>query len=86
MDAFPDMNWSAAARMEIEKRLTFLETIREFTKDSEMTEEDALELGKLIKKGMAKRFEDEIRRRREHSNGSTNKRRSHSPTNVKTRI
>jgi len=44
MDAFPDINWSAVAREAIKKRITMLERFKEFTKDSEFTQEDALSL------------------------------------------
>ncbi|MBD3312894.1 hypothetical protein GF345_00470 [Candidatus Woesearchaeota archaeon] len=46
MDRFPEINWSAVAREAIRKRLIMLERFREFTKESEFTEEDALRLGR----------------------------------------
>lgn len=48
MDAFPDINWSAVAREAIKKRITMLERFKEFTKDSEFTQEDALSLGRQV--------------------------------------
>jgi hypothetical protein len=45
MDSFQEINWSAVARQAIKKKLSLLEKFREFTKDSELTEEDALRLG-----------------------------------------
>jgi hypothetical protein len=56
MDTFPEMNWSAVARAGIQERITMLEKFREFTKDSTMTEEDALELGRKVNMRVAKRY------------------------------
>jgi hypothetical protein len=55
MDCFPDMNWSAVAREAIKRRVMMLEKFKEFTKDSELTEEDALRLGKEVSEKMMKR-------------------------------
>ena len=54
MDKFPEMNWSEIARAAINKRLVLLERFREFTKDSDLTEEDAIRIGREIKKGRFK--------------------------------
>ncbi len=54
MDKFPEINWSEIARASIKKRIEILHKFREFTKDSEFTEEDALKFGKMIKKGRFK--------------------------------
>ena len=56
MDAFPEMNWSAVAREAIKRKIILLKKFREFTKDSELTEEDALLLGEKVNKGLAKRY------------------------------
>lgn len=56
MEKFPEMNWSEIARQAIRQRVEMLETLREFTKDSTMTEEDALELGRKVNKALAKRY------------------------------
>lgn len=56
MDSFPEMNWSAIAREAIRQRLAMLEKFRKFAKDSVLTEEDALRLGKTVNKAMAKRY------------------------------
>ena len=55
MDQFKEMNWSAVAREAIKRRLIMLVKFREFTKDSELTEEDAIKLGREINKRLAKR-------------------------------
>jgi hypothetical protein len=60
MDQFPEMNWSHIARKAINdkiEKMELMERLHEFTKDSELTEEDALRLGKEIDKSVAKRFE-----------------------------
>jgi hypothetical protein len=55
MDSFPEINWSAVARGAIKRRLLLLEKFKEFTKGSEFTEEDALQLGREVaKKAMAR--------------------------------
>lgn len=56
MDSFDYVNWSAVARESIEKRIDMLEKFREFTKESTLTEEDALEIGAKINAGLAKRY------------------------------
>ena len=56
MDDFPEMNWSEIARAAIRGRLLILEKIKEFTKDSEFTEEDAIKFGKELNKEIAKKY------------------------------
>lgn len=56
MDQFKEMNWSAVAREAIKHKLIMLEKFKEFTKDSEFTEEDAIEMGKKVNKAVAKRI------------------------------
>lgn len=50
MDHFPEINWSAIAREAIQQRLVMLHKFREFTRDSLLTEEDALKLGGEVSK------------------------------------
>ncbi len=50
MDTFPEINWSAIAREAIQQRLVMLHKFREFTKDSTLTEEDALRFGREVSK------------------------------------
>ena len=56
MDNFPELNWSAVAREAIKKKLLMLETFKNFTQDSEFTEEDALKLGRELNAKLAKRY------------------------------
>ena len=57
MDLMPELNWSEAVRKflsEKVKRAALLKKLDKMLENSELTEEDALELGRKIKKG---RFE-----------------------------
>ena len=56
MEKFPEINWSEIARAAIKKRIELLKKFREFTRESKMTEEDALELGRKINKSLHKRL------------------------------
>lgn len=60
MDKYAEINWSEIARQAFKKRIEDFEFVKRFISDSELTEEDALRLGKLAKKGMAKRLKKEI--------------------------
>jgi hypothetical protein len=55
MEEFPDINWSAVAREAIKKRIIMLKKFKEFTKQSEIREEDALFLGKKVNAKAAKK-------------------------------
>lgn len=57
MEKFPEMNWSEVARQAIRKKISLLRQFREFSKESELTEEDALLLGRKVNKGMARKHE-----------------------------
>ncbi len=57
MDSFPDINWSAVAREAIKKKVLMLEKFMEFTKDSTLTEEDALRLGRVVTAKAMKRHQ-----------------------------
>ena len=56
MEKFPEMNWSVIVRGAIRKRVLLLKQIKEFTRDSELTEEDAIRLGRKVNKAVAKRY------------------------------
>lgn len=55
MDAFNEINWSAVAREAIKMKIIMLKKFREFARESEMTEEDALALGSKVSVAVAKR-------------------------------
>ncbi len=58
MDEFKIINWSAVAREAIQKRILMLRKFKEFTKDSTLTEKEALELGKKVKSAAWKRHKE----------------------------
>lgn len=58
MDKFPELNWSAVARDAIKRKLVMLEKFKEFTKDSEFTDEDALKLGRELSAKAAKNYKN----------------------------
>ena len=55
MDSFPEINWSVIAREAIQQRLVMLQKFREFTKDSTLTDEEALQLGHELNLKVQKR-------------------------------
>ncbi|MFP3950265.1 MAG: hypothetical protein ACLFUZ_04210 [Candidatus Micrarchaeia archaeon] len=57
MEKFPEMNWSEVARQAIKKKLAILKAFKEFSRESELTEEDALLLGRKVNKGIARKHE-----------------------------
>ncbi|MHA1719422.1 MAG: hypothetical protein ACTSXK_07845 [Promethearchaeota archaeon] len=56
MKAFPEINWSQVARSAIERKLAEMKFLAEFTKESEITLEDAQELGKKVGKAIAAQY------------------------------
>lgn len=56
MEKLPEINWSVIVRETIRKRILLLKQIKEFTKDSEMTEEDAIRIGRKINKEVARKY------------------------------
>jgi len=56
MDAFAEINWSAVAREAIKSKIELLKKFKAFTKQSTLTEEDALVLGRKVNKALAQRY------------------------------
>ncbi len=56
MEEFPEINWSEVARTAFMQKIRDLEFLREFKSKSEMTDEQALQLGREVRKKLAKRF------------------------------
>ena len=56
MEEHPEINWSEVARQAFKQKLSDLEFLMEFKADSTMTEEEALKLGKELKRKLAKRY------------------------------
>jgi len=46
MEHFPEINWSAVARTAIKRKVIMLEKFKEFTRESTLTKEEALDLGR----------------------------------------
>lgn len=55
LSEFKVMNWSEVAREAFEKKIIQLRILESFSKDSELTEEDALKLGRKVNEALAKR-------------------------------
>ena len=55
MDEFEVINWSAVAREAIKGKLEQLKLLKFITSKSKLTEKDALELGRKIRKGIHER-------------------------------
>ena len=56
MKAFLEINWSQVARSAIERKLTKMKFLAEFTKESEISLEDAQELKKKAGKSIAAHY------------------------------
>ena len=55
MAQHPEINWSEVARQAIQRRLEDMDIFARFQKDSTLTEEDAIRIGRKIKKAMWER-------------------------------
>jgi len=58
MEKHPEINWSAIARGAFRRTLEDLRFFQEFTKDSEITEEDAAEYGRKVSEALAARYKE----------------------------
>jgi len=56
MDTFAEINWSAVAREAIKQRLVMLEKFKAFARESTISEEDAIDLGRKVNRAVAKRY------------------------------
>jgi hypothetical protein len=56
MDSFPEINWSEVARQAFRRKVEDLEILRKFTRESSLTEKEALELGAELSKKLSKRY------------------------------
>lgn len=55
MDDFPEINWSEVARIAFKRKIAALKVLREFSSESEMTEQDAVDLGRKVNKALSKK-------------------------------
>jgi len=58
MDEHPEINWSEVARQSIDRKLAELEILEEFKRESELTEDEAVELGRRLNDRLAKRYQE----------------------------
>ena len=56
MDEFEDVNWSAVARKAFMQRIADMEFMEKIASKSTLTEKDAIELGRKVNEGLAKRY------------------------------
>ena len=59
MDKSKFINWSEVAREAIRKKISQLSILNAIAEKSELTEKDAFEIGKEIKKSMHERYKKE---------------------------
>ncbi|MFX1445220.1 MAG: hypothetical protein ACFFHV_17540 [Promethearchaeota archaeon] len=59
MENFPEINWSEVARDSIKKKIVQLNFLKGLRIDSEITPEDALNLGKEVSELLIKRIKSE---------------------------
>lgn len=59
LEDFPEINWSEVARQAFMQKIKDLEFLKAFKSESEMTEEEALRLGKEVRKKLGKRFRED---------------------------
>jgi len=59
MDKSRFINWSEVAREAIKERISQLAILNKITKKSKLTEKDALEIGRKIKKSMHEKYKKE---------------------------
>ncbi len=56
MDAFPEINWSEVARQAIAQKIRDLKFLKKMRSESDLTEDDAIALGRKVNKALAKRY------------------------------
>ena len=61
LSEFKIINWSEVAREAFEKKIIQLRVLESFAKDSELTQEDALRLGKKVNEAISKRLSKECK-------------------------
>ena len=59
MEKFPEINWSEVARDSIKKKIAQLNFLKGFRMDSEISPDDAFNLGREISELLLKRYKSE---------------------------
>ena len=57
MIRFPEINWSEVARQAIMEKTRLLEQMQQLLSRSKLTEQDALKIGRAIKRRMWKKYQ-----------------------------
>jgi hypothetical protein len=63
IDQYPEINWSQVARIAFRKKiadLNLLNRLNELTSKSELTDEDAIRLGRKVNKALWKRYKEQL--------------------------
>ena len=58
MEKFGELNWSAVARKAFEQRIALLEKMDKLLENSKFTEEDAIEMGRKVRRGISRRLRE----------------------------
>ena len=56
MERHPEINWSEVARSAFREKMSDLEFLREFKSRSDLTEAEALALGRRVNQGLRERY------------------------------
>jgi hypothetical protein len=67
MDRYPQIRWSEVARRAFKQELARLEIYDRLFADSQLTEKDAVEIGRKIKRALAKKYDEDLAALRAHS-------------------
>ena len=69
MDRYPQIRWSEVARRAFKQELARMDIYDRLFADSKLTEEDAVEIGRKIKRAVAKKFDEDLAALRGQSGG-----------------
>lgn len=58
MEQFPEINWSEVARQAIKQKALQLAVLKSIASKSKFTEKNALEVGRKVNRGLAKRYRE----------------------------
>lgn len=59
MKQFPEVNWSEVARQSIRKKIKDLKFLRRFKEESELTREEAIQLGRDLNEKLKEHYGEE---------------------------
>ncbi len=58
LELFPEINWSEVARQAFKEKIEDLKFLMEFKKNSKLTEDDAIRMGKEVNRSLHKRYSE----------------------------